>query len=104
MDFSLFFTVELQIEATTLFEFSMLLTTKTLLTILETIESTWKRTNVKNSYRNQSTVNITAIISLGNPTVSRTINIVTKPACGIAAAPTEARIEVKLKEKSDFLC
>lgn len=43
-------------------------------------------------------------MSLGNPTVSRTINIVTKPACGIAAAPTEARIEVKLKEKSDFLC
>ena len=40
MDFSLFFTVELQIEATSLFEFSMLLTTKTLLTILETIKST----------------------------------------------------------------
>ena len=38
-----------------------------------------------------------AIISAGNPIVSNTINIVTRPACGIAAAPTDANIEVKLK-------
>ena len=35
-------------------------------------------------------------ISVGKPTVSKTINMVTKPADGIAAAPTDAKIDVKL--------
>lgn len=49
------------------------------------------------TYRNQSTEKMTAIMSVGKPTVSKTINMVTKPACGIAAAPTDAKIEVKLQ-------
>jgi len=51
------------------------------------------------TYRNQSTENIKAIMSVGKPTVSNTISMVTRPACGIAAAPTEAKIDVKLREK-----
>lgn len=44
---------------------------------------------------------MTAIISVGKPTVSKTISIVTRPACGMAAAPTDARIEVKLNGKTN---
>ena len=56
---------------------------------------------IKLSYNSQSTVNTIATKSLGNPTVSRTISIVTNPACGIAAAPTDARIDVKLKKETE---
>ena len=49
------------------------------------------------TYKNQSTVNIRATISEGKPTVSSTISMVTNPACGMAAAPIEAKIDVKLK-------
>ena len=34
--------------------------------------------------------------SAGNPTVSSTITIVIKPACGIPAAPIEAAVAVTL--------
>ena len=50
----------------------------------------------ESTYRNQSTEKIIAIMSVGKPTVSKTINMVTRPACGIAAAPTESKIDVKL--------
>jgi len=35
--------------------------------------------------------------SAGNPSVSKTITIVTKPACGMPAAPIEAIVAVTLK-------
>lgn len=47
---------------------------------------------------NQSTAMINVTSSAGNPTVSKTITIVTRPACGIPAAPILAAVAVTLKE------
>lgn len=52
------------------------------------------------TYRNQSTENMIAIMSVGRPTVSNTMSMVTRPACGMAAAPTDAKIDVKLKDEN----
>lgn len=49
------------------------------------------------TYNIQSTVKISDISSGGNPTVSNTITNVTKPACGIPAAPMLAAVDVMLK-------
>ena len=49
---------------------------------------------VRHRSRNQSTVNSTAIYSVGSPTAEKTIVIVTSPASGMPAAPTEAAIDV----------
>ncbi len=48
------------------------------------------------SYRSQSTATINVISSIGSPTEVNTIIIVTRPAEGIAAAPTLASVAVKL--------
>lgn len=40
--------------------------------------------------------------SAGNPTVSNTITIVTKPADGMPAAPIEAAVAVTLRKKIWF--
>lgn len=48
------------------------------------------------TYKSQSTA-IMRVMSLdGKPTVSKTMTIVTKPACGIPAAPIEAAVAVTL--------
>lgn len=44
-------------------------------------------TSNKITYSNQSTATIKETSSAGKPIVSRTITNVTKPACGIPAAP-----------------
>ena len=52
------------------------------------------------TYRNQSTEKMIAIMSVGKPTVSNTMSMVTRPACGMAAAPTDAKMDVKLKKRN----
>ncbi len=47
-------------------------------------------------YNNQSTARIIETSLAGSPTVSKTIIIVTKPALGIPAAPTDAAVAVML--------
>lgn len=47
-------------------------------------------------YKSQSTARIMETSSAGNPTVSNTIIIVTKPALGIPAAPIDAAVAVIL--------
>lgn len=49
------------------------------------------------SYRNQSTARINETSLAGNPTVSKTMTRVTKPAWGMPAAPIEAAVAVMLK-------
>jgi len=49
------------------------------------------------TYRNQSTARMRLTSSTGRPTDVRTINIVTSPALGMAAAPIAAQVAVKLK-------
>lgn len=49
------------------------------------------------TYRIQSTAKISETSSGGSPTVSRTITNVTRPACGIPAAPIDAAVDVILK-------
>ena len=44
--------------------------------------------------RSQSTAKMMVTSSAGSPTVSKTITIVTKPACGIPAAPILAAVAV----------
>lgn len=50
----------------------------------------------KGTYSSQSTAIIIVTSSAGRPTVSRTMTIVIKPACGIPAAPIEAAVAVTL--------
>jgi hypothetical protein len=48
------------------------------------------------TYSNQSTAIIMVTSSAGRPTVSSTMTMVTRPACGIPAAPIEAAVAVTL--------
>lgn len=48
------------------------------------------------TYSNQSTAIINDTSSAGNPNVSNTITIVTKPAWGMPAAPMDAIVAVIL--------
>lgn len=50
------------------------------------------------SYRSQSTAIISVTSSAGKPTVSNTITIVTRPACGMPAAPILAAVAVILQK------
>lgn len=54
------------------------------------------------TYKSQSTATINDTSLTGRPTAERTISIVTKPADGIAAAPIEASVAVRLKEKANL--
>lgn len=56
----------------------------------------------KYTHKSQSTAMMLITSSAGNPTVSRTITIVTRPACGIPAAPTLAAVAVTLETKSQI--
>ena len=56
-------------------------------------------TKMKWSYMNQSMAQRRATSPRGRLTACSTINIVTRPADGIAAAPTAAATEVNLQEK-----
>lgn len=49
------------------------------------------------TYSSQSTATIIEISSVGRPTAVNTINIVTRPALGIEAAPIDAKVAVRLK-------
>ncbi len=51
------------------------------------------------TYRNQSTAMIRVMSSVGRPTDVSTITMVTRPACGIPAAPILAAVAVILKGK-----
>lgn len=51
---------------------------------------------IKMTYSIQSTAIINETSSAGSPTVSKTITKVTRPACGIPAAPIEAAVAVML--------
>lgn len=51
------------------------------------------------TYRSQSTAIISVTSSAGKPTVSNTITIVTRPACGMPAAPILAAVAVILHIK-----
>jgi len=51
------------------------------------------------THKSQSTAIIKVTSDAGNPTAVKTISIVTRPAEGIVAAPTEAKVAVKLKRK-----
>lgn len=48
------------------------------------------------TYRSQSTAMMIVTSSAGKPTVSSTMTIVIKPACGMPAAPIEAAVAVTL--------
>lgn len=52
--------------------------------------------NFVGTYRNQSTAMISVISSVGNPTDVKTIIMVTRPACGMPAAPILAAVAVIL--------
>lgn len=52
--------------------------------------------NFIGTYRNQSTAMISVISSVGNPTDVKTIIMVTRPACGMPAAPILAAVAVIL--------
>lgn len=52
----------------------------------------------KGTHNNQSILIIMLMSSAGNPTVSNTMTIVTKPADGMPAAPIEAAVAVTLYE------
>lgn len=65
----------------------------------ETKKDVWKPTAMTFAYMNQSTAHRRATSSSGRLTDCRTISMVTKPADGIAAAPTAAATEVRLKNK-----
>lgn len=54
------------------------------------------------TYKIQSTAKISDISSGGSPTVSNTITNVTKPACGIPAAPMLAAVDVMLDQTKDI--
>lgn len=58
-----------------------------------------RKNNVKRTYSNQSTAMIRVMSSAGRPTTSSTITMVTKPACGIPAAPIAAAVAVILLRK-----
>jgi len=49
------------------------------------------------SYRAQSTAMIRVMSSVGSPTEVNTITMVTRPACGMPAAPILAAVAVMLK-------
>ena len=49
-----------------------------------------------NRSSSQSTARMSATSSAGSPTVSSTMIMVTRPACGIPAAPIEAAVAVML--------
>lgn len=51
------------------------------------------------TYNNQSTAKIKETSSAGRPMVSKTITSVTRPACGMPAAPIEAAVAVILMAK-----
>lgn len=53
------------------------------------------------TYNIQSTAKMSDISSGGNPTVSNTITNVTRPACGIPAAPMLAAVDVILDQTND---
>ena len=50
----------------------------------------------RNTYKNQSTARMRLISSVGRPTAVKTINMVTRPALGILAAPILAQVAVRL--------
>ena len=52
------------------------------------------------TYRNQSTVTMYEMSSVGKPTVLNTINIVTRAALGNAATPILVAVEAKLEKQS----
>lgn len=54
-------------------------------------------------YKIQSTAKINETSSGGSPTVSKTITRVTRPACGIPAAPILAAVDVILKMEFNFV-
>lgn len=55
------------------------------------------------AYKNQSTAKMSPMSSVGRLTAWRTSIMVTKPACGIPAAPIEAAVAVKLQNNAtDF--
>ena len=53
------------------------------------------------AYKNQSTAKISPISLVGRLTACRTSTMVTRPACGIPAAPIDAAVAVKLKREED---
>lgn len=54
-----------------------------------------------NTYSNQSTAKISDTSSGGRPTVSKTMTNVTRPACGIPAAPILAAVDVMLPTQNN---
>lgn len=54
------------------------------------------------THRSQSTAMMLITSSEGSPTVSSTITIVTRPACGMPAAPILAAVAVTLKNNYNF--
>lgn len=52
------------------------------------------------THRNQSTAMIRVMSSVGSPTEVSTITMVTKPACGMPAAPILAAVAVILKRNT----
>lgn len=55
-----------------------------------------KHFSLAGTYRNQSTAIIKVMSSVGNPTDVNTIIMVTRPACGMPAAPILAAVAVML--------
>jgi hypothetical protein len=55
-----------------------------------------------NTHRSQSTASMLMTSSAGKPTVSKTMTIVTSPACGIPAAPILAAVAVTLQFKPEI--
>ena len=53
------------------------------------------------AYNNQSTAKISPMSFTGRLTACRTSTMVTRPACGMPAAPIDAAVAVKLKREED---
>ena len=53
------------------------------------------------AYKNQSTAKISPMSFTGRFTACRTSTMVTRPACGMPAAPIDAAVAVKLKREED---
>lgn len=63
-------------------------------------DNTWfSLTLFRSTYKNQSIGKIKVISSIGSPTAVKTIAMVTRPACGIPAAPIAAAVAVRLKHE-----
>lgn len=59
-----------------------------------------RKENICTTYRAQSTAIIRVMSSVGSPTDVKTMTMVTRPACGIPAAPMLAAVAVMLLQTS----